>query len=148
VAAINSQLASSPSLEANNSRFPSTEHHLPLVTTHSSLLAEEIIIPPYPANSRDIVVFPPRHFDPTEVSVASFCQPSKKIANLCSQPLPTPSTRHSFDESDTYPRFYEFEHTQWRRSRLYCSPTVAQGTTMDHKRPTLQRSVGMRRIRA
>jgi hypothetical protein len=38
----------------------------------SSLLAEEIIIPPYPANSRDIVVFPPRHFDPTEVSVASF----------------------------------------------------------------------------
>jgi hypothetical protein len=48
VAAVNSQLASSPSLKANNSRFPSTEHHQPPCDHTSSHLAEEIIIPPYP----------------------------------------------------------------------------------------------------
>ena len=148
MAAINSQLASSPSLRANNLRFPSTEHHLPLVTTpHHFLLKKSLflLILPIPGISSCfhlVILILPRFQWPL------FCQPSKKIANLCSQPLPTPPTRHSFDESDTYPRFYEFEHTQWRRSRLYCSPKVAQGTTMDHKRPTLQRSVGMRRIRA
>jgi hypothetical protein len=114
----------------------------------SSLPAEESLFLLILTILRISSCFLPRFSDLPRLQWPNFCPSSKKIANLCAQPLPTPPICHSFDESDTCPRFYELEHTQWRRSRLYCSAKVAQGTTMDHKRPTLQRSVGMRRIRA